>query len=136
VGWETERETVQRETRTQRQRRADWSTDVVVPFGQSVLIAGAVVVGALVLVLAVTIWQGWRFWIPFAAAGAVGGVAFAVAAVLLVLDHRWLIWAAERLLSVDLDADGVKGEPEPEPEPVRVELVSEDGRHRRYGRRV
>jgi hypothetical protein len=87
-------------------------------------------VGALVLTTGLMIWRSWRFWIPFAVAVALGGLAFAVAVVLLVLDHRRLIWAAEAALGVDLDQDHVVGKPEPEP--VRLELVSDDGRRLRY----
>lgn len=130
--WTTERETVQRETQRQGQARVTWASDVLVPAGQALLIAAGVAVGALVLALALTLWRSWPFWVPIGAMGATGGLAFALAAVLLTLDHRRLIWFAERALGVDLDADNVVGQPKPEP--VTVELVSEDGRHRRYGR--
>jgi hypothetical protein len=130
--WDTERETIHRETQTQRgHRSADWNADVIVPAGQAVLIAGGVAVGAFVLAAIVTAWRSWRFWIPFATAGAMGGLSFALAAVLLTLDHRRLLWAAEAALGVDLDDDQVVGEPEPQ-DVLRVELLDRNGgnRHR------
>jgi hypothetical protein len=131
VTWETERETIQRETQTQRANRADWNTDVIVPAGQSLLIATGVAVGSFVLTAALTLWLHWRFWIPLAVAGAMGGLSFALAAVLLTLDHRRLLWAAEAALGVDLDQDDVVGKPEP-PEVLRVELLErQDGNNTR-----
>jgi hypothetical protein len=129
MGWETERETIQRETQTQRQRRADWNSDVVVPFGQSLLIAGGVAIGAFVLTVGLTVWRDWPFWLPVAASGTFGGLSFAFAAVLLTIDHRRLLWAAEAALGVDLDHDDTVGEPEPR-EILRVELLEHTGNNR------
>jgi hypothetical protein len=89
------------------------------------LIAVGVGVGAFVVALTLTVLLSWRFWLPFAVAGATGGAAFALSAVLLTLDHRRLLWAAERALHVDLDRDDVVGEPEPA-EVLRVELTQRD----------
>jgi hypothetical protein len=131
MGWQTERETIQRETQRQRERGASWDSDVIVPAGQALLIGAGVAIGALVVVAVLTAAMGWRFWIPFAAAGVAGGMAFALAAVLLTLDHRRLLWAAEATLGVDLDQDQAIGEPEPS-EVLRVEVLENrgNGRHR------
>jgi hypothetical protein len=131
VGWETERETIQRETKTQRESRASWNQDVIVPAGQSLLIAAGVGVGAFVLAVLVTVWRSWPFWAPLAAAGGLGGVSFAASIVLLVLDHRRLLWAAERALDVDLDHDGVTGEPEQPRRALQVELLEDHGSRQR-----
>ena len=69
MGWERERETIQRDTRTQRESRVSWDTDVIVPFGQSVLIASGMGVGTFVVTVLVAIWLAWPFWAPLAAAG-------------------------------------------------------------------
>lgn len=131
MAWERERETIKRETKTQRDSHASWDTDVIVPFGQSVLIASGSAIGGLVLVTALAIWQSWRFWIPLAAGGATGGIAFAISSILLTLDHRRLLWAAERALHVDLDQDGDVGEPETPREALQVELLENHGHRQR-----
>jgi len=129
MAWTTERESIQRETQRQAQARVSWDADVIVPAGQALLIGSGVGVGTFVLALAVTIWQGWRFWLPLAAGGASGGLAFAVASVGLTMDHRRLLWAAEAALGVDLDGDDVAGKPDPEI--LRVELLERsNGRQR------
>jgi hypothetical protein len=87
-------------------------------------------VGAFVLAVIVTIWRSWPFWAPLAGAGALAGLAFGLAAVLLTLDHRRLLWTAERALDVDLDQDGVTGEPEP-PRALQVELLENHGNRQR-----
>ena len=50
----------------------------------------------------------------------------------LVTADRQLLWATERRFALDFDGDGVVGKPEPRE--MRVEVVSEGGRHRRYAR--
>jgi hypothetical protein len=131
MGWQTERETIQRETQRQNQARVSWDSDVVVPFGQAVLIASGVGMGGLVLATVATIIGGWRFWIPFAVTGSLWGLAFAFAAVLLTLDHRRFLWAIEELSGMDIDDDSVIGEPEPR-DVIRVELLERtEGNNRR-----
>jgi hypothetical protein len=131
MNWDTERETIHRETQTRQGRRADWNTDVVVPAGQALLIAAGVSVGAFVVTMVVTLWLAWPWWLPFAVGGALGGLAFAIAAVLLTMDHRRLLWAAETLTGVDIDDDNVIGEPGSQ-DVLRVELMDRnDGNHKR-----
>lgn len=129
MSWDTERETIRRET--QRGRQASWNADVIVPAGQALLIAAGVGVGAFVLTMVLAVARGWTWWLPFAASGALGGLSFAIAAVLLTMDHRRLLWAAEALTGVDIDSDDVVGKPEPQ-DVLRVELMDRnEGNHRR-----
>jgi hypothetical protein len=126
--WDTERETIRRETQTQ--RGASWNTDVIVPAGQSLLIAAGVTVGSLALATLATIGLSGPWWIPPASCGVLGALAFAVSAILLTLDHRRLLWTAEKALQVDLDGDEAVGEPE-QSEPLHVELLERNGNRTR-----
>lgn len=97
--------------------RLEFGADVLVPFAVSVVTG--TLSGALLAVVSI-------------AKGGGGGHAFAVGAVavalltwlwLLLADDRRVVWQTERVLQVDLDADGVVGAPAPAPAPVvRVEV--------------
>lgn len=65
----------------------------------------------------------WPWWAPVAAGVATAGLGFAAAAVLLVVDHRRLIWA----MAPKPEAEVLDLRPEPEP---RFVYVSERGRPR------
>jgi len=84
-------------------RAASVGSDVAVPALQA-LISG-VVAGAVVLALCVAF--GWALRI----AGAVALAVLAITWLLLLIDHRRLLWAVENLTRADLDHDGAVGEP-------------------------
>jgi len=80
-------------------RSAEVRADVVVPLLQSAVTGLAGVVAGL------------AFW------GVRGGLAlglavFCVTWLSLLMDHRRLLWRIERVSHLDLDRDGVRGEPE------------------------
>jgi hypothetical protein len=107
--------------------------DVLVPAGQAALVAGSVTIGTLTTAIPFTVWRSWPWWAPPAAALTAGGVAFTVASLALVRDHRRLLWALHRLedrLDVDLDRDGEIGTPGEEIE-RRLIYVRDPGRQRR-----
>lgn len=93
-------------------RSADVRADVIVPFLQSFV--GCVAVTAALILLQAN---------PRIAAG-VGILVFCVAWVILLIDHRRGLWMLEEFTGLDLDYDGVVGEPEPEV--VRVEIVRDE----------
>ena len=117
------------------EHRPRWEGEVLVPAGQAWLIGFGVGLGSLALSIPLTAWQRWPWWVPLAVAVSLACLAFGVAAVLLVLDHRRLLWAWEEALRFDLDGDGVVGEPEPEeaptPEEPRFAYVNDPYRRRR-----
>lgn len=99
-------------------------TDGVIVPGLQALIT-AVLTGFAAGALAA--WVGAPYW-------GVGFTAAALAALASWLSYR-ARWAfvMERILGVDLNQDGVIGQPEPEPpparaEPVRIEIIQEGGR--------
>lgn len=107
------------------------------PAGQALLVGLGIGLGSLALLVPLTIWQCWPWWMPPAAATALACLAFGVATVLLVLDHRRLLWAWEEAMRFDLDGDGVVGEPGEEeeaaltPEEPRFAYVNDPYRRRR-----
>ena len=117
------------------ERRPRWEGEVLVPAGQAWLIGFGVGLGSLALSIPLTIWQRWPWWVPLAVAASLACLAFGIAAVLLVLDHRRLLWAWEETVRFDLDGDGVVGEPEAEevltPEEPRFAYVNDPYRRRR-----
>jgi len=94
-----------------RKRKAVIEDDVLVPAGQAAVIAVGTGVGGLAVLAVLTAWQGWPWWVAPAGCAVLTCVAFAISSVMLTLDHRRLLWAVERLTMVDLDADGIVGEP-------------------------
>jgi len=86
-------------------RAASVGSDVAVPALQA-LISG-VVAGAVVLALCVAF--GWALRI----AGAVALAVLAITWLLLLVDHRRLLWAVENLTRADLNRDGAIGQQEP-----------------------
>ena len=84
-------------------RAASVGSDVAVPALQS-LISG-VVAGAVGLAAC------WAFGWSLRIAGAVGLAVLALTWVLLLVDHRRLLWAVESLTRGDINGDGAIGEP-------------------------
>ena len=119
------------------ERRPRWEGEVLVPAGQAWLIGFGVGLGGLALSIPLTLWQRWPWWVPLAVGAVLACLAFGVAAVLLVVDHRRLLWAWEEALRFDLDRDGVVGEPEEDreeiltPEEPRFAYVNDPHRRRR-----
>ncbi|HEY75785.1 MAG TPA: hypothetical protein G4O00_06345 [Thermoflexia bacterium] len=117
------------------EHRPRWEGEVLVPAGQAWLIGFGVGLGSLALSIPLAIWQHWPWWVPLAVAVGLACLAFGIAAVLLVLDHRRLLWAWEEAVRFDLDGDGVVGEPESEkaltPEEPRFAYVNDPYRRRR-----
>jgi hypothetical protein len=88
--------------------------DVAVPLLQS-LASGAMAGLALI---APTVGWHWRWYVPL-----LGACLITVGAwLLLILDHRRLLWTVERWTGRDLDGDGQAGPP-PKPKTVRVEVA-------------
>jgi len=101
--------------------------------GQSALVGVGVGVGAFGVMLLLTVLRAWAWWSPVVAGAVCGSVTFAVASVVLVRDSREWLWRLEAGVGVDLDGDGVVGEP-PESEAPRFVYVrnvkSEQARRR------
>jgi len=116
-------------------RLATWESDLAVPVGQAVAVGLAVALasGTVTVLLGgpVASLAGRELW-SWAGriAGTAGALSGALAVLAFVRDHRRQLWRREQYLDRDLDGDGVIGQPEPET--VRIELITEDGRHRRY----
>lgn len=124
-------------TKRRKPERPTFDRDVLVPAGQSSLVAIGVLIGTLTLAIPLTVWRSWPWWAPPTAALAAGGVTFAVSAVLLTVDHRRLLWSWEERLEVDLNRDGEIGTPWPDPETEierRLIYVRDPGRQRRQER--
>ena len=88
-------------------QRPRWEGEVLVPAGQAPLIGPGVGLGRLALSIPLAVWQRWPWWVPPVAAVALACLAFGVATVLLVLNHRRLLWAWEEAMRFDLDGDAV-----------------------------
>lgn len=112
-----------------------WEGEVLVPAGQAWLIGLGVGLGCLAFSVPLTVWQQWPWWVPLATAASLTCLAFGVAAVLLVLDHRKLLWAWEETLRPNPDGDGVVSEPEQgetlTPEEPRFAYVNDRYRRQR-----
>jgi len=96
-------------------RPASVASDVVVP-GLQAAITGAVaaaVAGAAAWAL------GWPAWV----AAFAGLAVLAVSWVLLLLDHRRLLWAVENVTRADLDGDGETGRPLAAPSKLVLEVI-------------
>jgi len=114
-------------------RLASLESDVFVPVLQGIAVGVSVGilggVGTLLLGGPVAHLQGGVLW---AWAGRLAGVSFALglsgSVVAFVLGHRRAIWQRERRLGRDIDGDGYVGEPDT----VRVEMVSDNGKHSKY----
>ena len=99
------------------------------PIVEGVVVPGlqAAITGVLtgLAALAVSAWLKLPYW-------GIGATAFTLAALAAWLSYRgrWA-WVLERMLGVDINRDGLIGQPEPEPEPaqsLRIELVQDEGR--------
>jgi hypothetical protein len=88
----------------------------LLPFGQAVT-TGILIGTLLTLVLTWLSFPAawWQVWITATL------VTTTVAWLLLLGEHRRLMWSVERVLGADLDGDGVKGEPD-----ERVVLVNSE----------
>jgi len=106
--------------------------DVLVPAGQALVIGAAATVGTLTVAVPLAIWASWRWWVPPGAALALGGLAFTLAAVQLVLDHHRQ-WQGLVVQAVHYELTGDDVEP-----PVRVDrrliYVRDPSRQRRAER--
>lgn len=112
-------------------RLATWESDLLVPVGQALAIAGAVGLASGVLVL---LWLRPGQW---ALAGRVAGTAAALSlaptVIAFVLGHRRALWKVEELIGVDVDGDRQVGEPEPQEPPwVRAEVHDADKQQTTY----
>jgi hypothetical protein len=88
-------------------RPASVIADVLVPLLQAT-ITGALLAGVFVLLTGEMV---PRLDVdPLKLALGIAGVSWVV----LLLDHRKLLWAIERLTHLDLDGDGTEGEPAPQ----------------------
>jgi len=93
--------------------------DVAVPLLQA-LASGAMAGLALI---APTVGWHWRWYVPLLGASLITAGAW----LLLLLDHRHLLWTVERWTGRDLDGDGQAGPP-PKPQTVRVEVADKPSR--------
>jgi hypothetical protein len=109
------------------QRSASLESDALVPAiqaGLSALVA-SIAGGATSAVLDV--------WRPWPAAGVCGVGALAISWLVLLRDHRGLLWDIERVTGADLDGDGHVGQRiQVKPDVTRVEVTE----HRRNQTRV
>lgn len=117
------------------EHRPRWEGEVLVPAGQAWLIGLGVGLASLALSIPLAVFQHWPWWVPLATAAGLACLAFGIAAVLLVLDHRRLLWAWEETLQSDLNGDGTVSEPDQEkmltPEEPRFAYVNDPYRRRR-----
>jgi hypothetical protein len=91
-------------------RQGTLEADVLVPAGQALVIGLAVILGGLGAGFPLALWQSWPVrWVLVGAFG-LGLTSTAGAAIILVADHRRLLWAIEERLHVDLDGDHVAGD--------------------------
>ena len=106
-------------------RAASFESDVLVPATQA-LITGAV---AIVPGILVTVWAGWRWYVPL----EIGAGVMTLMWLYLLDAHRKLLWLVEYASNRDIDGDGEVGAPSPAP-PVRLEVrhADADGRGKRY----
>ena len=117
-------------------RLAQLESDVFVPGLQGVLVGAsvglAVGVGILLLGGPMADLQGRELWTwALRLAGVAAALSLAASVVGFVFGHRKALWKVEELLSTDLDGDHQVGKPEL-PSVTRIELVEDQGRHRRY----
>jgi len=87
-------------------RNASMESDVLVPFLQSTftgLLAGIVGSGVALLVFPTS-----PAWIS---GPSVGAIAWGIAWMVLLKDHRALLWEIERVIKTDIDQDGQIGQP-------------------------
>jgi hypothetical protein len=89
-------------------RQASLESDVIVPFLQSVVtgIVGAVIGGGTAAILDAPK--------PMLVSASIGGIALGIAWLVLLSQHRSLLWEIETVIGTDIDQDGEVGEPEPE----------------------
>lgn len=96
-------------------RAASFQSDVLTPLGQAVIttlpVGVAIWLLATALVNMVRTWLGYDPATSWLALGAVLLVVFIITWVVLLFDHRRLLWALERATHIDLNRDGHKGEP-------------------------
>jgi hypothetical protein len=109
-------------------RPASLESDVAVPIAQSVfsaLVAGLAALGAALAAG----WQRPALWAVLAALAAL-----VTAWLVLLRQHRDLLWEIELVTGADLDRDGTVGVPlvDPEPRTVRAEIIEGNGQRIRY----
>ena len=103
------------------QRSATLESDAVVPLVQS-LASAAVAAIAGGAASAVT-----GLWRPWPVSGVFGVGALALSWLVLLREHRGLLWDVERITGADLDGDGHAGRPiEVKPDTVRVEVLERE----------
>lgn len=102
------------------ERSASLESDALVPVVQSVVSAiVASISGGVTSALT-------GFWRPLPS-GAVSGAAILTLSWLILLrDHRGLLWDVERVTGTDLDHDGSVGPIEVKPDVTRVEITERD----------
>ena len=88
-------------------RPAGFVSDLVVPLGQA-MITGGMISGLVTFAASRTEYDGDLLALWFGLALAIGTVAW----VLLLVDTRRLLRVVEKLTGLDLDGDGVAGDPE------------------------
>jgi hypothetical protein len=66
------------------------------------------------------------FWRPWPSAALSGVATLALSWLVLLRDHRGLLWDVERIIGADLDRDGTIGPIEVKPDVTRVEITQHD----------
>lgn len=107
-------------------RDADFTADVLVPALQALITA---IISSLITLLGVGLFA-WSWWsVP-----GVGLLVFGLAWLILLSDHRALLWSVESIINEDLDGDGHTGKPaalpaprNPNSEPVRIQAEVREG---------
>lgn len=103
-------------------RAASFQSDVLVPMCQAGVTGG--LLGAVVTAAALILAPGLDAHPVALWAGATLAIV-TVAWLALLVDHRRLLWAVERLINADLDQDGATGEPA-----ERLVIVNAEASHR------
>ncbi len=111
-------------------RSANIESDVAVP-GVQALITGLIggIAGGIVAML-VHAPKPWAWGL------AIGVITTAVTWILLLVDHRQLLWEIEEVIGRDLDDDGIVGDPDPPAPEERLILVHDAGRHHQVNERA
>ena len=108
--WEAEPERPPTETRIPA-RPADLVSDLLVPIGQAAVTG--ILLGTVLTAGTVLLWPELDVN-PLGLWAALTLGILTLAWLVLLLDHRRMLWAVERLINSDLDRDGARGEPEPQ----------------------
>lgn len=109
-------------------RPATLESEVLVPLLQSIICAGLVALITLIIVATL------RLSRPLLWATAGGVATAAVIWIALLRQHQDLLWEVERTVGLDLDGDGITGEPQEESPYIETMTRTPDNRHLKLGR--